>query len=182
HYPLGVAGYHDEKTKELTLETCNVLCAGELSFRNYDTHNKWHKYKDYRSVNEYYKSWNISPDTSLEASLYWKWVFCQFSKEFAKYHMALCNKIPLQWKNISDEDIKKSIIHIVKDSSELDILLTAYYTSKPTFIVNKAIELTDPSDLTKPIDNVGEKDWWKQWRRRQKLRQWWLVNPGGYAY
>ncbi|CAL4193736.1 unnamed protein product, partial [Meganyctiphanes norvegica] len=117
HYPLGVAGYHDEKTKELMMETCNVLCAGELSFRNYDTYHKWYKYKDYRSVDEYYKSWNIAPNTSLEASLYWQWVFCQFYKEFAEYHMAKCNKIPLKWKNIVEEDVKNSIKIKFNDSS-----------------------------------------------------------------
>ncbi|CAL4127175.1 unnamed protein product, partial [Meganyctiphanes norvegica] len=117
HYPLGVAGVHDEKTKELVLETCNVLSVGELNFRNYDTHHKWHKYKDYRSVVEYYKSWNIVPVSSLQASLYWKWVFSQFSKEFAKYHVSSCSKIPLQWKIIMEEDVKNSIKIMFKDTS-----------------------------------------------------------------
>ncbi|CAL4126165.1 unnamed protein product, partial [Meganyctiphanes norvegica] len=109
HHPQCFTGYRDIDSQILVLDSCNVDVAGDRSFRCFETCYKSHKYKEYRTVNEYFASWNISPDTSLEASAYWKWVFCQFSIQFAKHHKAICPEIPHSWRKITWEDAKKSI-------------------------------------------------------------------------
>ncbi|CAL4065531.1 unnamed protein product, partial [Meganyctiphanes norvegica] len=86
HYPQGLRGTYRKGTKEFELRSCNELMASDGSFRTMATHRKSHKYKEYKSVNDYYASWSIAADTSLEASLYWKWVFAQFSEQFVEYY------------------------------------------------------------------------------------------------
>ncbi|CAL4072486.1 unnamed protein product, partial [Meganyctiphanes norvegica] len=109
HYPQGISGYHWVKSNELMIESCNEnVFAGER-FRNTATNNEWVNYKDYRSVNDYYKSWTIAADASLDAIPYWNWVFAKFSKEFAKHYGRECNKIPSEWKTYSDAYVDKSI-------------------------------------------------------------------------
>ncbi|CAL4145484.1 unnamed protein product, partial [Meganyctiphanes norvegica] len=109
HQPQGIAGYRDIDTKRLVLNSCNVDVSGDWRFKCCDTEYEWHSYKEYKTVNDYYASWSISPDTSLEASAYWKWVFCQFSAQFAEYHKAHCPKIPSSWYKITPKEAIKSI-------------------------------------------------------------------------
>lgn len=109
HQPNGIAGTRNHDTQRLGLNSCNVNVAGKNRFYNQATGNQWVAYKDYKTVNNYYASWSISPDASLEASAYWKWVFAQFPDQFAEYHQANCPEIPLPWFGITWEDAKISI-------------------------------------------------------------------------
>ncbi|CAL4101843.1 unnamed protein product [Meganyctiphanes norvegica] len=119
HYPKGLKGIYWDTNKELSLESCNVDVASDRTFQNEATGQRWHKYKEYKSVNDSYASWNIAADTSLEASLYWKWVFAQFSENFVEYYSKIylekygykvkCTKIPSEWKNIKEEDVDESL-------------------------------------------------------------------------
>ncbi|CAL4066841.1 unnamed protein product, partial [Meganyctiphanes norvegica] len=115
HYPGGIMGCHDRQTKVLSLKSCNELVATIGNFRNEFTNWKSVNYKEYRMVNENYASWSIAADTSLEASLYWKWVFAQFAEQFADFNNTIdgvklkCPQIPSEWKNIKEEDIDESI-------------------------------------------------------------------------
>uniref|UniRef100_UPI00358E72BF interferon-induced very large GTPase 1-like n=1 Tax=Myxine glutinosa TaxID=7769 RepID=UPI00358E72BF len=109
HKPQGLNTYRFIDTEKLACEVCTTSVAGNGSFRNHDTNGEFHPYKDYRSVNDYYASWTIPADTTLEASSYWKWVLCRFNEELAELSKAKPADIPDSWRNITWEDVKKDL-------------------------------------------------------------------------
>jgi hypothetical protein len=109
HRPQGLTGYHDVNTKILANRICTTQIAGDRLFQNIDTAGEWHPYKDYQTVNDYYQSWAIPPDSSFEASTYWKWFMVTFSQELAVYYSVNPPEIPLAWKNISFEEARNQL-------------------------------------------------------------------------
>uniref|UniRef100_UPI00358FDE5C up-regulator of cell proliferation-like n=1 Tax=Myxine glutinosa TaxID=7769 RepID=UPI00358FDE5C len=109
HKPQGLNKYSFIKTEKLACEVCTTGVAGNLKFSNHDTNGEWHPFKDYRSVNDYYASWTIPADTTLEASSYWKWVLCRFNEELAELSKAKPAGIPRSWRKITWEDVKKDL-------------------------------------------------------------------------
>ncbi|MGH0159806.1 UNVERIFIED_CONTAM: hypothetical protein FKN15_037695 [Acipenser sinensis] len=67
---------------------------------------KFHPFKEYRT---YYPDWNIAPDSSVEASDYWKYVLTTFNERFAVEYHAQSADIPETWKTISKDQALKSI-------------------------------------------------------------------------
>ena len=59
HWPQGFAGTLVEGGKEFAISFCNDSFEYGKKFKNVDTGFKWANYKDYRTVNSYYDSWNI---------------------------------------------------------------------------------------------------------------------------
>ncbi|XP_043916263.1 interferon-induced very large GTPase 1-like [Protopterus annectens] len=97
HRPQGVNRYRWEKSTKLVNEICTTLVASNCRFRNKDTNRQWVPYKDYKSVNDYYKSWDITPDTSLIGSSYWKAAFYKYNEQFAKEYKCLPGDVPSEW-------------------------------------------------------------------------------------
>ena len=98
HRPSGLAGYRRINTGILSTAICTAKVASKRQFQNSATSFKLHPYKDYRSVNSYYRSWAIPPDPSFEASTYWQWFMATFSKQLAKHYKAEKPDIPSTWK------------------------------------------------------------------------------------
>jgi hypothetical protein len=109
HRPHCLNSWRYTKTGILVLDICTTLVAGEGTFRNADTSNEPHPYKDYQSVNDYYSSWTIPPDTSFQASNYWQWFIAKFSTELAEYYNAKQPEIPLAWKQLTFREIKEKL-------------------------------------------------------------------------
>lgn len=109
HRPQGITGYRNTKTQILVNSICTTLVASDRTFQNNDTSDNVHPYKDYQTVNEYYKSWSIPPDPSFEASTYWKWFMATFSRELAVYYNAKEPEIPVAWKNICFEEARQQL-------------------------------------------------------------------------
>ena len=109
HRPQGLTGYRYITTDILDTSICTKDVAGEGKFRNLDTSGEWHQYKDYRSVNDYYKSWTIPPDPSFEASTYWQWFMATFSKELAEHYKAKQPCIPVAWKLRSFREVRDQL-------------------------------------------------------------------------
>ena len=109
HRPLGLTGYKNTKTKILVDNICTTNVASEKSFINMDTSEESHLYKDYQSVNEYYKSWSIPPDPSFEASTYWQWFIATFSNELAEHYEAKQPDIPSAWKKHKFSEVKEQL-------------------------------------------------------------------------
>ena len=87
HRPRGVTGRYWETNNKLVTETCEQGVGSEdIRFRNADTNYEWKYYKDYREVNDYYASWKINGDRSLEASSYWKWFMANYSFHIAELY------------------------------------------------------------------------------------------------
>ncbi|MGH0157629.1 UNVERIFIED_CONTAM: hypothetical protein FKN15_049980 [Acipenser sinensis] len=106
HRPQGLGRYRYVTNEKLTENVCTSDVFSERKFRNSDTEGEWHPYKDYRDI---YPDWNIPPDTSIEASDYWKYVMTKFNKEFAVEYEAKPADIPAEWKTITKEMAMKSL-------------------------------------------------------------------------
>jgi hypothetical protein len=120
HRPQGIKGYrwnkHFDSTKinKLVIETCPQDVAGNGRFKNSDTNDEWVNYKDYRTVNDYYRSWKISPDLSLESSSYWKWFMATYSSELADHYNAKEPDIHSTWKSLTKEKEIEKLRKIIK--------------------------------------------------------------------
>ncbi|XP_071947261.1 interferon-induced very large GTPase 1-like [Antedon mediterranea] len=109
HRPKGVAGYVYAKSKKLSTMVCTTSMRQDNGFRNEDTFGKLYKYSDYRSVNDYYKSWKIEP-LEGKAELFWKWFMATYNSELAEYYNANKTDIPRGWKRITWEEAKREIM------------------------------------------------------------------------
>ena len=109
HRPQGLAGYRYITTGILDVTICTTDVAGAGQFQNLHTSGELHPYKDYRLVNDYYKSWAIPPDPSFEASTYWQWFMATFSNELAEHHKAKLPNIPATWKNRTFREVRDQL-------------------------------------------------------------------------
>lgn len=104
HRPQGVTGYRPiSGSPKLVTKTCSQYIAGNGRFKNSDTNQELVDYKDYRQVNDYYRSWKINGDLSLESSSYWKWFMATYSSELAEYYDAEEPDIDSTWKSLTKE-------------------------------------------------------------------------------
>ncbi|XP_028403214.1 interferon-induced very large GTPase 1-like [Dendronephthya gigantea] len=108
HRPMGIFGIKNV-TEKLSTNICTECVTGDKTFLNLDTLLEKHPYKEYRSVNDYYKSWEITGEKSLKSSLYWKWFMATFSKELAQKHDAKSDS-PFSWKFISFKKAKEQLM------------------------------------------------------------------------
>ncbi|XP_077129961.1 up-regulator of cell proliferation-like [Ranitomeya variabilis] len=106
HRPQGLGKYRWEKREDLVTDICSTAVVSATSFKNSDTGDKWHPYKEYRT---YYPDWTIQPDPSIESSDYWKFVAAQFNEEFAKEYKAKPAKLPDDWHQIMDIQALESL-------------------------------------------------------------------------
>ncbi|KAM9307750.1 interferon-induced very large GTPase 1-like [Gastrophryne carolinensis] len=101
---LGRERWHTDET--LVTDICSTAVVSDDSFETSVTEGKFHPYKDYR---HYYPNWKIQPDSSIEASDYWKYVFVKYNEQFAKAYKANPAKLPEGWKNITEENALQNI-------------------------------------------------------------------------
>ncbi|KAM9746512.1 interferon-induced very large GTPase 1-like isoform 3-T4 [Menidia menidia] len=99
HRPSGVKGWYDSGTVDLVIDFCTTLVGSdECFYPNHDSE-KTIPYKQYPTAGRRYKSWRITPDTSMLT--YWKWFVCHFQKELEDhYEMKFQNsgEIPGVWR------------------------------------------------------------------------------------
>ncbi|XP_074854717.1 up-regulator of cell proliferation-like [Carettochelys insculpta] len=106
HRPKGLCQNGSNTTQRLEHSSCSDDVVSNEKFRNSDTQWEPHPYKDYRS---YYPDWCIKPDPSLSASNYWKFVFKEFNKQFAKEYNAKPAELPKDWEKITKEQALESL-------------------------------------------------------------------------
>jgi hypothetical protein len=110
HRPQGLNSFRDFKTRELGSTICTSWVATEEGrFRNADSSGEWHLYREYQSLNDYYKSWSIAPDPTFETSIYWQWFMATFSKELAEHFDAKKPRIPAPWESRSFQDAEDQL-------------------------------------------------------------------------
>ncbi|XP_038671290.1 interferon-induced very large GTPase 1-like [Scyliorhinus canicula] len=83
HRSSGLNGCRNSDTEILVSENCTTGVAGNGTFKNNDTDWKPFPSKNYKNLNDQYRSWNIPADTSVETSAFWKCVFYKYNKDFA---------------------------------------------------------------------------------------------------
>ncbi|KAM7163263.1 up-regulator of cell proliferation-like isoform 2-T2 [Macrochelys suwanniensis] len=106
HRPQGLGQCKNKRTGMLEYSLCSSDVVSNAVFRNSETEEKFHPYKDYR---RYYPDWRIQPDPSIDTSDYWKFVFNRFNYKFAKKYNAKPANLPQGWKKITKEQALESL-------------------------------------------------------------------------
>ncbi|KAA8578258.1 hypothetical protein FQN60_018738, partial [Etheostoma spectabile] len=106
HRPEGLGRFKWHKTKKLATDVCSSSVISGIKFSCNATKGEYHPYKSYRDV---FPDWRITPDASLQASDYWKYVLAKFNKQFAEAYGAEPADIPPTWKEITHEQAEASI-------------------------------------------------------------------------
>ena len=115
HRPKGFARYMVDGSDKFVTSFCNDSVKSDRRCRNGDTNGKCIHYRDYRSVNYYYKSWNIEGVTS-DDSLYWKYTTYQVTKNQNRFFPAARQPDVSSWRGIS----KSEAIKIINSLFHLD--------------------------------------------------------------
>ncbi|XP_041840634.1 interferon-induced very large GTPase 1-like [Melanotaenia boesemani] len=105
HRPQGLGNRRFTATGKFVTDICTSSVISDNRFYC-ATNGKWHPYKNYK---EFFPDWNIFPDSSLEASDYWKYVMVKYNKDFAKAYYAEPADIPDSWTKISKGEAKASL-------------------------------------------------------------------------
>ncbi|XP_061107785.1 interferon-induced very large GTPase 1-like [Conger conger] len=106
HRPQGIGRCRFVVSRKLACDICSTDVASETKFKSPETEWKFHPYKEYQSI---YPDWRIQPDTSIQASDYWKYVFTRFNKQFAQEYKAEPADIPPQWRDITQDQAVESL-------------------------------------------------------------------------
>ncbi|KAM3676193.1 interferon-induced very large GTPase 1-like isoform 1-T2 [Ammospiza maritima maritima] len=103
HRPRGLMGTTWHGTNDLVIDICSSLVTSNLKFR-FDN-GKWIPYKRYRNAGPPVSTWNILPDSSMQA--YWKWFVSHFRTQLeALYGQKFQGKgeIPEAWGRITKQE------------------------------------------------------------------------------
>ncbi|XP_060924522.1 up-regulator of cell proliferation-like [Limanda limanda] len=106
HRPKGLGRFRCESSKKLVTSLCTTDVHSDRVFRNSDTKGEWHPYKNY---NEYYPDWIIPPDSTIEASDYWKYVLVEYNERFAEKYEAKPADVPEAWRRLTKEQALKGL-------------------------------------------------------------------------
>ncbi|XP_053283759.1 up-regulator of cell proliferation-like isoform X2 [Pleuronectes platessa] len=106
HRPKGLGRHQYESGGRLVDSLCTTEVHGDRSFKNADTKEKWHPYKDYK---EFYPDWIIPPDSTIEASDYWKYVLVKYNDKFAEEYKAEPADVPEAWRRLTKEQALKGL-------------------------------------------------------------------------
>ncbi|XP_067217758.1 interferon-induced very large GTPase 1-like [Chanodichthys erythropterus] len=106
HRPQGIGYYSWIETNKLVPDICSSSVASDVSFRHKDTGYQWYPYKEYRQI---YPDWRIQPDTSIQATDFWKYIFAKYNTKFAKIYNLKPADIPRDWYNISVHQANKCL-------------------------------------------------------------------------
>ncbi|KAJ8261614.1 hypothetical protein GJAV_G00156300 [Gymnothorax javanicus] len=113
HRPKGIGRVRNVRSRKLDINVCTSSVASDAKFRVSEIGDKWHPYRDYQRI---YPEWRIQPDSTIEASDYWKYVFARFNEQFAKIYKTEPADIPTMWKFIS----KYQAIESLKQSFQMN--------------------------------------------------------------
>ncbi|XDV34035.1 hypothetical protein PO909_004253 [Leuciscus waleckii] len=102
----GIGYYSWIETNKLVPDICSSVVASEMLFRCEATGNEWHPYKEYK---QFYPDWRIQPDTSIEATDFWKYIFAKYNTKFAKRYNLKPADIPSDWYTITVHQANKCL-------------------------------------------------------------------------
>ncbi|XP_037988000.1 interferon-induced very large GTPase 1-like isoform X2 [Motacilla alba alba] len=94
---------NDSDTHNLVIDICSSLVASDCRFRVGG--GQWIPYKTYRNAGPPYSTWNILPDSSMQA--YWKWFVSHFRTQLEALYSRKFQgkgKIPEAWQRITKQE------------------------------------------------------------------------------
>jgi hypothetical protein len=113
HRPRGVSGRiwnpeMDDKTKagKLIIENCQHAVYNNDLFQYNE---EWIPYQERGRVNDYYASWKINGDNTVECGVYWKWFMATYSSQLARQYNVAEPDIPEDWKLLTKEEAFKDL-------------------------------------------------------------------------
>uniref|UniRef100_A0A672GHR9 VLIG-type G domain-containing protein n=1 Tax=Salarias fasciatus TaxID=181472 RepID=A0A672GHR9_SALFA len=106
HRPQGLGKYRYIYTEKLAEKLCTTDVQSNFRFSNTDTRGKQQLFKEY---SKYYPEWHIPPDSTIQASDYWKYVLTQYNERFAEEYKAKPADVPEAWKKITKEQALKGL-------------------------------------------------------------------------
>ena len=108
HRPKCLGRYTYVRNKKLVFNTCTLAIETDAAFRNSDTDQKWHPYKDYKTI---YPNWLISSESPKTGPKYWEWFIAKYLSELIEWSNAAPTSLededtgePLGWEDITEED------------------------------------------------------------------------------
>ena len=102
-------GYRWNDTQVMSIDFCQECVSSDImKFKVY--RGKYYHYKDYKTV---YPKWDITPDKSSEASLYWKWFVGKYYKKIAKSYKAQPPDVPEQWFRIEWTVVEQNLYSLL---------------------------------------------------------------------
>ncbi|XP_053283768.1 up-regulator of cell proliferation [Pleuronectes platessa] len=106
HRPQGLGRVMCESSEKLVVSLCTTEVHSDGVFKSPAT--KWEvcPYKDY---NKYYPDWIIPPDSTIEASDYWKYVLVKYNDRFAEEYEAKPADVPEAWRRLTKEQALKGL-------------------------------------------------------------------------
>ena len=108
HRPKGFSGFTMNESGEFVTSFCNKSVKSNFKFKNPDTNLEKVYFRDYRTVNDYYKSWDIEGMAS-DDSLYWKYITYQVTKNLNKFFPKAKKPDLSSWEGISKSEAIKTI-------------------------------------------------------------------------
>ncbi|XP_064267532.1 interferon-induced very large GTPase 1-like isoform X2 [Passer domesticus] len=104
HRPEALKGWRKYGTDQLVIDICSSRVASDISFILHD--DRRFPYKRYWDAGPPFSTWNILPDSSMQA--YWKWFVSHFRTQLealynGKFHGI--GEIPEAWQRITKEEV-----------------------------------------------------------------------------
>ena len=104
HRPRCLGGYTYDGGNQLVLKVCThaVNPEGDYKFKNADTNNEPHPYKDYKKI---YPNWLISTESPQTGPKYWEWFIATYNTEIVEWAKAAPTPVDEEgWNDITEED------------------------------------------------------------------------------
>ena len=102
HRPKCLGGYTYIKNKKLVFNTCTLAIESDASFRNADTNQEDHPYKEYKKI---YPNWQISTESPKTGPKYWEWFIATYLEELTEWNSAEPTSLEDQgWQDIAEEE------------------------------------------------------------------------------
>ena len=102
HRPKCLGGFTYAKNKQLVFDTCTLAIENNLSFRNADTNQEYHPYKEYKKI---YPNWQISTESPKTGPKYWEWFIASYLSKLTEWNSAEPTSLQDQgWQDITEEE------------------------------------------------------------------------------
>ena len=105
HRPMCLGKHTYSKNKQLIFNTCTLSIETNATFRNSDTNQEDHPYKEYKRI---YPNWLISNESPKTGPKYWEWFIAKYLTELIEWSDAaptlLKDLKALGWDDITEEE------------------------------------------------------------------------------